>query len=159
MEVRDDRNTLVHGKLIRMPSVSTIDIKDISQSKMGPFIPFFRSGEIMVVRNDRRVPLKASLLHEIDQKVNVLLHCVYEICEDINPLIEFGLNISIDSDAPSIHFGDGRRTTTLKGYANLRDLLNSRVVNSYRCSVCNFAEIVDEGQQPAIHCDVPMNAY
>lgn len=122
MEVRDDRNTLVHGKLITGSAVSTIFHFDTAQDSETGHIPFFRRGEMMLVRKDRRVLLKADPLREIDQRVSVLLQVAYELWQVINPSFEIAGTMSIKSDNPLISFGDGRKTVSFQRSIRIRDL-------------------------------------
>ena len=153
----DDRNTIIHGNLDILPQIDEFYVPDLRASATSGFIPFYRPGRVVMVREEKEVSQNAVVLREINEKADQLLFAIYAMWIAMDPRYGVEVNRRIDSaSSPDIGFGpNGEKTARFTGRFNLRDILNLEGTSHYICKICDQTYIANPSQEP-VCCNVQM---
>lgn len=148
----DDRNTIVHGNIEIIPQTNEFHVPDSGVSMTSGFIPFYRSGRVVMVRSENNVHQNSIALREINEKADQLLSAIYSMWIAMDP--RYGGvdgNIRIDSaSSPDIGFGpNGEKIARITGEFNLRDILNLEGMSHDIRKECPECDIIAIENGPA----------
>lgn len=136
----EERNTLVHGKMIFERNISEIDVPDLSKSYISPLAPFY-TPHIVMQRNDLEISLEQESLRCINNRFDQFFDLIRKLMIELDmDRMQLHWNIQIDSDDPQIGFDQyGTRTAVIKEKIFLRDILKLKPVetpSSRYCRIC-----------------------
>ena len=157
LNIRDDRNTLVHGN-IEFPDPSTdLHVPDARFPAVGQRSRFHKPGRAVMTKEGREVPQNADALREVNGKAEQLLQAIYAMWLAIDPRFKGESNRRIyNASDPGIGFGpNGEKTDRVQFEFNLSDVLKHEGISNYVCNVCGWRCVANPSQEPT-HCDTLM---